>query len=104
MSLMRIAESFAQTRGLDEYRQLDQAERAQAHRVAAELATKDIETQHKEVEETHRTVEQKNEDDRGRGEQHAHGGHPEQDEPKEKKEHSPAPLESAEGHLIDFTA
>lgn len=103
MSDFRVADTAAQTRLLDEFRHLDQSERAQAQRVAASVTSHDIEKQHKDVEESHRAVEQQPEQERHPGERREAAHHEPQEEKKEREEPR-TPLECPEGHLLDLKA
>ena len=103
MSILRIAETAAQTRGLDEYRQLDQEARAQSLRMGAQATAHKIEESHQEVEESHRAVESRNEEEHPEQRRRETAPHETPEEAEEKKPPRP-PLESAEGHLLDVTA
>lgn len=96
MSDMKIADTLALTRSLDEFRHLDQQGRALTDRMAAHaVETKLIETK-KDVEEAERPVADRHD---GGGGAEYHGSHRE----NEKKEEE-APPEVSEGHLLDLKA
>jgi len=97
LSDVRITDSMAMTRGLDEFRHLDQQERALAERMAAHAAERELIEQKKDVEEPERSVADRSEEE---GAREYHGSK------REKKEEKPqpAPPEVSEGHLLDLKA
>lgn len=98
MSEVRISDAAAMTRVLDEFRHLDQQERAMAERVAAHISEKEVLEQKKDVEESERSVADRHDENRGAG---GGGHHGQRREPEEKKE---APPEVNEGRLLDLKA
>jgi len=96
LSDVRISDTLAMTRNLDELRHLDQQERILAERMAAQAAERALQEEKKDVEEADRSVADRNEDAGGRGEYHAHR--------REKEEKKPAPPEISEGHILDLKA
>lgn len=96
MGDVRISDTLAMTRNLDEFRHLDQQERILAERMAAQAAERALLEEKKDVEEADRSVADRNEDAGSRGEYHPSR--------KEKEEKKPAPPEVSEGHLLDLKA
>jgi hypothetical protein len=95
---MRITDTLAMTRSLNEFRHLDQQERALAERIAAQVVEKDLIELKKDVEETDHAVADRSDEGGGTG---YHGHHREK---KEEKEEPPAPPEVLEGHILDLKA
>lgn len=96
MADMKISDTLALTRSLDEFRHLDQQERALAERMAAHAAEARLVETKKDVEEAERSVADRHGE--GSGPEY-HGSHKE----REKKEEE-APPEVSEGHLLDLKA
>lgn len=99
MSDVRISDSLAMTRNLDEFRYLDQQVRTAAERMSAFAAEKEIQEVKKEIEESDRSVADRSEDEGGRTQYNANGQRREKE--AEKKE---LPPEVTEGHLLDLKA
>jgi hypothetical protein len=95
---MRITDTLAMTRSLNEFRHLDQQERALAERIAAQVVEKDLLELKKDVEEPDHAVADRS-DESGGTEYHGHHR-----EKKEEKEEPPAPPEVLEGHILDLKA
>lgn len=99
MADMRITDTLAMTKSLDQFRHLDQQERALSERIAAQVAEKEL-VEHKkiDVEEMDHAVADRS--DGGPGGEY-HGSHSEREK---KEEEQPAPPEVSEGHLLDLKA
>lgn len=95
---IRISDTLAQTRTLDQFRHLDREERALTERIAAHSVEKELHEQKKDVEEAERAIAEQPED-------HARGGeyHPERKKKQEAQKEEPPP-EISEGHLLDLKA
>lgn len=96
MSDVRVMDTLAMNRNLDEFRHLDQQVRQAAETMAAKAAEKDLQETKKDVEETDRLVGDRSEGG-PQGEQHAHAK-------KEREEKKEPPPEINEGHLLDLKA
>lgn len=97
VSEVRISDTLALTRSLEEFRHLDQQERALAERMAAQAAMHEILEQKQDVEELERTVSDRS-DEGGKNPSHNHH------KQEKKEEQKPPPPETSEGHLLDLKA
>lgn len=99
MSEVRITDTMAGTRGFNEFRHLDQQERALAERMAAHVSEKETHEAKKDVEEMDRSVADRSDEHQGAGGHH-HG------RSAREREETPAeaPPEVSEGHLLDLKA
>ena len=100
---VRMADSAAMTRGLDEFRRMDQEQRNLGNRVAGEAAAHKVEENRKDVPQNEKASEAQVKDrdarrgskqDQDESEGQDAGGHGEDESP---------PLEIDEGHFLDIT-
>lgn len=98
MSEVRITDTMAMTRGFNEFRHLDQQERALAERMAAHVSEKETHEAKKDVEEAERSVADRSDEHQSAGGHHGRNSREREETPAE------APPEVTEGHLLDLKA
>jgi hypothetical protein len=97
MSDIKIADAAALTRSLDEFRHLDQEQRALTDRMAGDAAHSTIDEEKKSVEDAEKAIADREEEEQAKREARER-------ERKEREEEKPPPMELDEGHILDLKA
>jgi len=104
MDGVRMLDVMAITRGLKEFRSLDQEQRLQSHRLGVETAVHEVQEERKDVHESEKASELKlKEDKRRKGEKNKkHEKQQDQETSEEQADHCPP--ECDEGRILDIKA
>jgi hypothetical protein len=104
MSDIKITDAVAQTRGIKQFRSVDQEARVAVERLAAEAAAAKLAEEQIEVADTERAVDAKADEENQKEKERREAKKQELAAEEAKQEKKPPPPEMDMGHLFDFKA